>query len=287
MTTQHIGHNRGARGGLHLWVALLLALLLLVSWLMGYGPGGSKCAPAADANLGRAAAVQSAAPPAESAVAVAPKLTAAPSAAPTPTETPSATASADAVLATPPVAPGTVAEPAAATSSNAAAPVQTASAAASPSAVPASPTSPAVATTPAPSPSPSPATATATATAPVKAPEQSPAPKAVVSALPVAKIYFAVEKASLPKTSGRTLARVVKYLKANPQAMASVSGFHDASGNLANNENLALRRAQAVASSMQKMGIAKQRIVLQKQEQTVGSGNSAEARRVEVGVAGP
>lgn len=109
----------------------------------------------------------------------------------------------------------------------------------------------------------------------------------MISAIPVAKIYFAFEKASLPKTAGRTLARVVKYLKANPQAKASVSGFHDPSGNLANNESLALRRAQAVASSMQKMGIAKQRIVLQKPEQTIGSGNAAEARRVEVGVASP
>lgn len=32
--------------GLHFWVALLLALLLLVMWFMGYGPGGSKCVPA-------------------------------------------------------------------------------------------------------------------------------------------------------------------------------------------------------------------------------------------------
>ena len=33
--------------GLHFWVALLLALLLLAMWFMGYGPGGSKCIPAA------------------------------------------------------------------------------------------------------------------------------------------------------------------------------------------------------------------------------------------------
>jgi K(+)-stimulated pyrophosphate-energized sodium pump len=33
--------------GLHFWVALLLALLLLAMWFMGYGPGGSKCVPAA------------------------------------------------------------------------------------------------------------------------------------------------------------------------------------------------------------------------------------------------
>ena len=88
----------------------------------------------------------------------------------------------------------------------------------------------------------------------------------------------------MPKSAGRDLARVVKYLKANPRSRALVSGFHDPSGNRANNENLALRRAQAVASSMQKMGIAKQRIVLQKPEQTTGSGKSAEARRVEVAV---
>lgn len=107
----------------------------------------------------------------------------------------------------------------------------------------------------------------------------------MVSVVPVAKVYFAVEKANLPKSAGRDLARVVKYLKANPRARALLSGFHDPSGNQVNNENLALRRAQAVATAMQKMGIAKQRIVLQKPEQTVGSGKSAEARRVEVGVA--
>lgn len=103
--------------------------------------------------------------------------------------------------------------------------------------------------------------------------------------VPVAKVYFAVEKANLPRTASRDLARVVKYLNANPRARAFVSGFHDPSGNQVNNKNLALRRAQAVATAMQKMGIAKQRIVLQKPEQTAGSGNSAEARRVEVGVA--
>jgi K(+)-stimulated pyrophosphate-energized sodium pump len=31
--------------GLHFWVALLLALLLIGMWFMGYGPGGSKCVP--------------------------------------------------------------------------------------------------------------------------------------------------------------------------------------------------------------------------------------------------
>jgi K(+)-stimulated pyrophosphate-energized sodium pump len=44
----HMSSNQSNSGyGLHFWVALLLALLLLVMWFMGYGPGGSKCVPAA------------------------------------------------------------------------------------------------------------------------------------------------------------------------------------------------------------------------------------------------
>jgi outer membrane protein OmpA-like peptidoglycan-associated protein len=45
MTTNQV--SKGSGNGLHFWVALLLALLLLGLWMMGYGPGGSKCKPAA------------------------------------------------------------------------------------------------------------------------------------------------------------------------------------------------------------------------------------------------
>lgn len=80
------------------------------------------------------------------------------------------------------------------------------------------------------------------------------------------------------------MAGIVKYLKANAGAKASVSGFHDPSGNLANNQKLALRRAQAVATALEKLGVSKNRIVLQKPAQMTSSGKSQEARRVEVGV---
>lgn len=263
MTAAQNDSGRSARSGLHLWVALLLALLLLVSWFMGYGPGGSKCAPVAQASVGAAAAVQSSAQPAEPAPGAAVPAAAAPAAIPTPT----ASAAPDAALT--PAAP--------ATAPMAPAPLPT-----SPPASP--PVAELAGTTTASAPTPAtPPTLTPTPT-PTPKPETSPSVVPRVSVVPVAKVYFAVEKASLPKTSGRDLARVVKYLKANPRAKAFVSGFHDPSGNRANNENLALRRAQAVAIAMQKMGIAKQRILLQKPEQTVGSGKSAEARRVEVDV---
>ena len=238
MTVTQNDSGRSARSGLHLWVALLLALLLLVSWFMGYGPGGSKCAPLAQAGVAGAAAVSSSAQPAE----------------------PAPAAVAPAALATTVVAP-----------------VPT----------PALPMAPVPASPPAPEPAaitPAPASAQAQAPAPTTKPETAPSVAALASVVPVARVYFAVEKANLPKSASRDLARVVKYLKANPRAKAFVSGFHDPSGNRANNENLALRRAQAVAIAMQNMGIAKPRILLQKPEQTVGSGKSAEARRVEVGV---
>ena len=232
MTVTQNDSGRSARSGLHLWVALLLALLLLVSWFMGYGPGGSKCAPLAQAGVAGVAAVSSSAQSAE----------------------PAPAAVAPAALATAVVAP-----------------VPT----------PALPTAPTPASPPAPEPAP---ITPAPTPAPTTKPETAPSVAALASVVPVARVYFAVEKANLPKSASRDLARVVKYLKANPRAKAFVSGFHDPSGNRANNENLALRRAQAVAIAMQNMGIAKPRILLQKPEQTVGSGKSAEARRVEVGV---
>ena len=235
MTAAQNDSGRSARSGLHLWVALLLALLLLVSWFMGYGPGGSKCAPLAQAGVAGAAAVSSSAQSAEPA--------------------PAAVA---------PAAPATAAV----------APVPT----------PALPTAPTPASPPAPEPAP---ITPAPAPAPTTKPETAPSVAALASVVPVARVYFAVEKANLPKSASRDLARVVKYLKANPRAKAFVSGFHDPSGNRANNENLALRRAQAVAIAMQNMGIAKPRILLQKPEQTVGSGSATEARRVEVSVLNP
>jgi hypothetical protein len=63
MTTNQSGSSAS---GLHFWVALLLALLLAAMWLMGYGPGGANCKPAAVAEVAApvAAAVAPAVAPA-------------------------------------------------------------------------------------------------------------------------------------------------------------------------------------------------------------------------------
>lgn len=217
MTTQQTEQNGSHLSSLHLWVAIALVLVLLISWLMGYGPGGSKCAPTKSMAASTAAT-----------------MTTLPAAAPAP------------VIAS------------------------------APAVTPASAPQPAPVPTPAPAPAPPPTAAPAA--------EASAAPSTLSSAVPVVKIYFGSEKATLPKGGTRSLVGIVKYLKANAGTKASVSGFHDSSGNLANNQKLALRRAQAVANALEKLGVSKDRIFLQKPAQTTGTGKSQEARRVEVGV---
>jgi K(+)-stimulated pyrophosphate-energized sodium pump len=134
----------------------------------------------------------------------------------------------------------------------------------------------------APSPAPSPA-AVVPSVAPVT---PSTATQAAASAAPppAATLYFALDKTTLPQNAAGVLTPIVDYLKANESAKASISGFHDPSGSRARNEELALNRARAVRAALERAGIARERIVMQKPSVTTGSGPAAEARRVEVSV---
>jgi outer membrane protein OmpA-like peptidoglycan-associated protein len=191
-------------GGLHWLVAAILLALLIILWLLGYGPGGTMC---------KTGAVSAAAPAAEAVVA-----------------------------ASPPAAP--------------------------------------VATAPA---TPTPAVATPA----VAASETTTQKFMVVDAVPAAKVYFGLDKTDLPDDVDKTLAKVVEYLKAHPENKAQISGFHDPSGNKAHNEELALNRARAVRGALDKLGISRERVVMQKPLETTGTGSNAEARRVEVSVVKP
>ncbi len=197
--------DAGSGSGLHKWVAILLALLLALMWWLGYGPGGSKCNPAAQE-----------------------------------------------------------------------------------AAAPTAPTPAPIAATPAPAPlekAPEPA-----AVAP--AAPLAPAPAAALTmkleaSVPAAKVYFGLDKTNLPKDVDKTLAVVATYLKANADGKASISGFHDPSGNKDHNEELAVNRARAVRGELEKLGIANDRVIMEKPTETTGSGKPTEARRVEVTVVRP
>ena len=107
---------------------------------------------------------------------------------------------------------------------------------------------------------------------------------AMAAALPMATVYFEVGSAELPADVATTLDGIVVYARANPGAKLAISGFHDMSGSQYANAELAKNRALAVRDALQNVGIGEERFELRKPELTTGSGDPAEARRVEVTV---
>ena len=99
----------------------------------------------------------------------------------------------------------------------------------------------------------------------------------------VVKFYFAVGKADLATGAKQALADVIKGVLQGKKAV--VSGFHDATGDLAVNQELAKQRAFAVRDALLSLGITEEGIELKKPEQTLADGSYAEARRVEVTLA--
>lgn len=96
----------------------------------------------------------------------------------------------------------------------------------------------------------------------------------------VVKFYFASAKADLAAGANEALADVVKGVAEGKTAV--VSGFHDATGDAALNEELAKQRAFAVRDALKALGVAEDKIELKKPEVTTATGSNAEARRVEV-----
>ena len=97
-------------------------------------------------------------------------------------------------------------------------------------------------------------------------------------------MYFATAKFDAPRGTDSTIAAVVGYLTSHPSAKALVSGFHDPRGSLSTNQALSFNRATSVRDLLGTLGIAFDRVLLNKPQSTTGSGSLAEARRVEVSV---
>ena len=251
-TADAAGHQRDR---VHPWVAVMLASALLATWLLGYGPGGPTQLPwpALRALSGASGDVSTKSAASTGAV------TSATTAASAPTEPNNAVA----------------VQPAGAASSSAGVVATEAAAIAS---------SAASATAPAPDVAAGSTTAALPASPVPAEPLTVPDAKAAAAAPAVAQVFFPRANASLPKGVGRSLAGVVRYLNANASATVAVAGFHDSYGDPARNAELARKRAQAVAGVLERQGIDKQRIALQKPEKSLGSGRTAQARRVEVRV---
>lgn len=128
--------------------------------------------------------------------------------------------------------------------------------------------------------------AVAATSAPAAAASNAPAAPAADDAASVrvdngvVKFYFATAKADLAAGANEALADVVKGVAEGKKAV--VSGFHDATGDAAQNAELAKQRAFAVRDALKGLGVPEDKIELKKPEETTASGSNAEARRVEV-----
>jgi photosynthetic reaction center cytochrome c subunit len=121
--------------------------------------------------------------------------------------------------------------------------------------------------------------------APAAAPVAAPV-AAVPATASGAVVLFAVGSSKLSEEGVKSLAPVIAALNANPHATVTLSGFHSAAGNLAQNQDLAKQRALAVRSALNGAGIAADRVVLEKPQSAEAnlSGEDPKSRRVEVAV---
>lgn len=101
---------------------------------------------------------------------------------------------------------------------------------------------------------------------------------------PLAKVYFGVGKAEMNEADRAVVATTVQALAKNPQAIVLLSGFHDPSGDAANNAQLAKARAVSVRTALLAGGVDASRVKFRKPESTIGSGSPEEGRRVEIRV---
>ena len=125
--------------------------------------------------------------------------------------------------------------------------------------------------------------ASAKIAAPLASPPAMSAAAPAMISIDVVKLYFVIGKADLPADANAKLAPLADKAKVGGKKV-KVSGYHDATGDLAQNQELAKQRAIAVREHLKSVGVAEDKIELAKPELTQVSGDNAEARRVEVSV---
>jgi K(+)-stimulated pyrophosphate-energized sodium pump len=104
----------------------------------------------------------------------------------------------------------------------------------------------------------------------------------VAPSAPMVSVYFASAASALPGDPQQGLAPILAYLKANAGAKVSISGYHDATGDPALNQELAKQRALNVREALRSGGISDDRIEMVKPLDTMGGSDHGEARRVDV-----
>ena len=101
---------------------------------------------------------------------------------------------------------------------------------------------------------------------------------------PLVKLYFESGKAELPANGAEEVAKVVAKLAEDGAKIVLISGYHDETGGAAVNAEVAKARAGAVKDALLAAGVPADKLAMRKPAVTLGGGDAAEARRVEVRV---
>lgn len=101
---------------------------------------------------------------------------------------------------------------------------------------------------------------------------------------PDARIYFELGSDALPADSSAVLVSIAEAARADAARVVQISGFHDATGDAAQNAELAKKRALAVRHALEANGVAPDHLVMDKPAVTTGGADAREARRVELRV---
>jgi len=96
------------------------------------------------------------------------------------------------------------------------------------------------------------------------------------------RFQFETAKFELAPDAAAQLAPIAEWARSDPSARIGISGFHDRHGDAAANAVLARNRAMATRDALLAAGVPAERIVMVKPQETTGSGDDREARRVDV-----
>jgi len=114
------------------------------------------------------------------------------------------------------------------------------------------------------------------------APAAEAAPAAAAAADALGKVFFEVGSSTLPADAAAAVDATAKFLKDKADAKVDVTGYTDKSGDVEKNLELAKERAKAVREALKAAGVAEDRINMKPPVSITGSGDNAEARRVEL-----
>ena len=98
------------------------------------------------------------------------------------------------------------------------------------------------------------------------------------------KVLFESGKAEVPAASADDLKKIAAFMAANPAAKMQLSGYVDSTGSADVNKELAKKRAMAVRDALKALGVAEDKIVMQKPED-VTAGAGEQSRKVEMTLA--